>query len=184
LPVAFGAPKDEISQGDLLADVPSALIEDLRYMVQTGEDTFKLDSDPQPRRLDRMYPSNAREVRTFGVVITHDCEIDKPSRRSLVYVALVRPLAGVAEEHREGFRSNTRHRAFYLPANEYLPDESYVDLRRMTPVVGNVIGELPRLACMNEDGRSMLREQLFRFFTRRFLPEEWADWPEEINNEA
>jgi len=113
--------------------------------------------------------------------MTHDCEIDKDPRKALAYVALVRPLRAPAipEEHLAGFRDNTRHRAFYLPANDYLDGETYVDLRRMTPIRVDILLGLPKLATMNGDGRRMLREHLFRFFTRYHLPDDWVDWSED-----
>lgn len=181
MPVEFAAPGDELSQGDLFADVPSLVVHDLRYMVKLDQNAYRLEDDPGQRRADRTYPANAEEARTHGVVLTHDCEVDKQTRKALIHVALVRPLTeqAVAADLHQQFRENTRHRAFYLPPNDFLEGESYVDLRRITAVRGDTLLELPRVASMNEDGRRMLREQLFRFYTRRYLPDEWIEWPEE-----
>jgi hypothetical protein len=181
VPVEFSPPSDELSQGDLFVEVPSVYVQDLRYLVKTADNTFSLQAVAGQRRLDRPYPANAEETRTFGIVLTHDCEIDKEPRRALVHVALVRPLRApdVPEEHLDGFRANTRHRAFYLPTNDYLEGENYADLRRMTPLRVDVLLGLTKLASMNEDGRRMLREHIFRFFTRRYLPDDWIDWPED-----
>jgi hypothetical protein len=181
--VEFSPPSDELSQGDLFADVPSVYVEDLRYLVKTDANAYSLQSASQPRKDDRTYPANAVEARTFGIVITHDCEIDKNLARALVYVALVRKLDDVAEEFRDGFRSNTRHRAFYLPSNEYLNGEHYADLRRMTPIRADALLTLSKVATMNQDGRRMLREHLFRFFSRQFLPSGWVDWPTDADEE-
>lgn len=179
--VEFSPPSEELSQGDLFEGVPSIYVDDLRYLVKTGENLFALQQGAQPRRADRTYPANASEVRSLGVVVTHDCEIDKDVRKALVYSVLVRTLRApdVPEEHLEGFRENRRHRAFYLPANEYLDGENYIDFRRMTPIRADLLLTLPKLASMNEDGKRMLQEHLFRFLTRRLLPDGWAGWPED-----
>jgi hypothetical protein len=181
LAVEFSPPGGEPSQGDLFNAVPSMYAEDLRFMVKTADNAYSLHPEDPQRRNDRTYPANATEARSFGVLLTHDCEIDKQTRKALVHVALVRSLnaPAVPEEHIDGFRTNRRHRAFYLPPNPYLNGENYVDLRRISTLRADVLLTLPKLASMNEDGRRMLREHLFRFFTRRYLPNEWVDWPED-----
>jgi hypothetical protein len=180
LPVEFAAPGDELSQGDLFEEVPSVVVHDLLFMVKSADNAFHLERErPASRRDDRTYPANAEEARAPGIVLSHDCEIDKQTRKTIVHVALVRPLDGVPEEHREGFRRNQRHRAFYLPPNGFLDGENYADLRRITVLRADTLLELTKRASMNEDGRRMLREQVFRFFTRRYLPDDWIDWPEE-----
>jgi hypothetical protein len=181
LAVEFSPPSGELSQGDIFAAVPSAYVEDARFMVKVGPNSYAIQSDSQPRRGDRMYPANAVEARSFALLLTHDCEIDKNARRALAQLSLIRPLRvpDIPEEHIGGFRDNTRHRAFYLPPNDFLVGENYADLRRTTAIRVDALMEFERLASMNEDGRRMLREQLFRFFTRRYLPDAWVDWPED-----
>jgi hypothetical protein len=128
------------------------------------------------------------------VVLTHDCEIDKDDKqKGSILVGLVRPLKAVGSEaNAEGIRQYTRHRAFYLPADTpdaaaeppadaatYLAEEGYIDLRRITSVRRATLDELERKAAMSEDGRLMLQEHLFRFFSRRILPGEWREWESE-----
>jgi hypothetical protein len=176
--VEFGPPQEELGQGDLFGLVPSVYVETLGYMVKLDGNQFRLlQHAPESRHVDRPQPANAKEVRAHGVLLTHDCEIDK-SRGSL-QLALVRQFEGVPEEHRVAFRDNTRHRAFYLPAGDYLDEEAYVDLRRITVISPETLVAFDRLASMNEDGRRMLREQLFRFYTRHYLPGDWTEWPED-----
>ena len=57
--------------------------------------------------------------------------------------------------------------------------EGYADLRIITTTRRDAFEELDRIGSMNEDGRRMLREQLFRFFTRRLLPGDWISWEQE-----
>jgi hypothetical protein len=130
------------------------------------------------RRHDRPYAAYAQEGRGPAIVITHDCEIDKNPSKASVVVAKIRPISGAPEAQREGLRDYTRHRAFYVPAYEQF-EEGYADLRALTMVRREALAGLTRVASMNEDGRQMLREHLFRFFTRRVLPPEWLEWEEE-----
>jgi hypothetical protein len=181
LPLAFVEPAGELSQGDLLLNVPSVYVTDLRYMVERGDaENFRLTREAPRRREDRAHQGNVLEMRKPGVILTHDCEIDKEPTRATLLVGAVRPIAAVNEADREGFRSNTRHRALYLPESPpHLPEESYLDLRCITVLRRDALEQCARVASMNEDGRRLLREQLFRFFTRRYLPDGWVAWPEE-----
>jgi hypothetical protein len=60
-----------------------------------------------------------------------------------------------------------------------LAEECYLDLRRITSIRRGALEQLEREAAMNEDGRLMLQEHLFRFFTRRLLPDDWREWESE-----
>lgn len=194
--VEFGPTGPGLSQGDLIELVPSVWVEDLGYLSKTadGPPRFRLHrKKPEPLKDNQPHPANAMNIRALGVVLTHDCEIDKDDQqRGSILVGLVRPLNSVSgEENQEGIRQYTRHRAFYLPASipvtasegdqapPYLAEEGYVDLRRITSVKRSVLDELERKAGMNDDGRMMLQEHLFRFFTRRLLPLEWRAWEDE-----
>jgi hypothetical protein len=180
LAVEFGAPAELVSQGDLVLAAPSVYVVDLGYLVKIDTNLYRmLQHAPASRRLDRDQPANATEVRRPGIVLTHDCEIDKNHTRASLIVSQVRPLSDVPESDRDGFRDNTRHRAFYLPPGDFLDYESYADLRAITVLRASAFADLERVASMNEDGRRMLREQLFRFYTRRYLPDAWGVWPED-----
>jgi hypothetical protein len=183
MPVEFGPPGLELSQGDLIGLAPSHYSHDLAYMVKIDANPVRFQlraTRPQHMHDDQTHQANARGVRVAGIVLTHDCEIDKDDRvRASILLGLVRPLDGLREEDREGIRQNTRHRAFYLPANQHVEGESYLDLRRVTSVRREALEQLDRQAAMNEDGRSMLQEHLFRFFARRLLPEDWSEWEAE-----
>jgi hypothetical protein len=178
MPVEFGPPGPELSQGDLFDLVPSVYVHDLGYMSKTDTSKYRLlRHRPESFKLEVEHAATAMAIRRPAIVLTHDCEIDKPHSRSTVLMALVRAIDGVPEAHREGFRDYTRHRAFFLPETPYLEGESYADLRAVTTVRRDVLETLKRPASISEDGRRMLREQLFRFFTRRFLPDDWTTWP-------
>src|SRR6202142_4551543 len=116
MPVEFGPPGPELSQGDLFDLVPSVYVHDLGYMSKTDTNKYSLlRNRPESFKLDAEHAATAMAIRRPAIVITHDCEIDKPHSRATLLMASVRPLAKIRKEDREGFRDNTRHRAFYLP---------------------------------------------------------------------
>jgi hypothetical protein len=178
--VAFNAPHQELSQGDLFALAPSLYVKELGFFVRLDRNRYQLQEwQPPTLKVSEEHQAAAAAVRRLAIVLTHDCEIDKSPARASVLLAQVRPLAGVPDDQRQGFRHNTRHRAFYLPQCNHIDQESYADLRAITTIRVAALGSVERIASMNEDGRRMLREQLFRFFTRRYLPRDWPTWPED-----
>jgi hypothetical protein len=181
VPVEFGPPADELSQGDLFEAAPTLYVRSLDFMVQTERGRFKLEHQCPPA-LDpsKEHPANAVAARRFGLVLTHDCEIDKDTTRASFLLVQVRPISAVHADDRSGFENYTRHRAFYLPPGDYLPEGHYADLRVITTLRQDLASVLERVASMNEDGRRMLREHIFRFFTRRYLPADWMTWEEDV----
>ena len=148
-------------------------------MVRLSDVRYEVRPEPQHDPAKK-HQANAVGLWAPAIVLSHDCEIDKNPKRATLLLALARPLDGVPDDAREGFRNNTRQRAFYLGAPEQLDGaEYYADLRIITTIRRVAFDDLDRVATINEDGRRMLREHLFRFFARRVLPEEWLGWQED-----
>lgn len=122
---------------------------------------------------------NAVGARRLGLVIDHDCELDKDDEPRMVHVAQVKPLSGVHPDDRETITSYHQKRMFYLPASGLLGEDHYADFRFITTLTRGVVDELEKIASMNEDGRHLLHFQLFRFLVRKKLPDGWTDWPDE-----
>jgi hypothetical protein len=53
----------------------------------------------------------------------------------------------------------------------------------ITTIRRDALQQLERVASMNSEGRLQLPAHLFRFFTRRTLPPDWVDWPEDEERE-
>jgi hypothetical protein len=190
-----------LSQGDLLRAVPSVYVRSTAYLVATARNNYQVKRQP-PEAVDpaAFAQANAREVvdqqgedawanaiggRRMAIVLSHDCELDKPGDKRYVQTALIRSLEDVPEAFRDGIREYEQKRAFYLPPNDYLEGENFVDLRMITTSRrAEVIDELERVAVMNEDGRVQLRFQLFSFYARKRLPEGWENWPDDVEEEG
>lgn len=104
MPVEFGPPAAELSQGDLFGGVPSAHVESLATLVRLDDRRFELREEaPEQFDLSRKHQVTTSGHRTHAIVLTHDCEIDKNPKRATLLMAAVRSLEAVPEEHRDGF---------------------------------------------------------------------------------
>jgi len=83
-------------------------------------------------------------------------------------VALIRPLAPVADpEHRLIIQQNRNSAFFHLPPGEL--EEAYVDFRRITSLSPAFLDAQDRLAALTPQALLALQAQLFRHFTHRIL---------------
>lgn len=134
--------RSEVSQGDLFSEVPIAYVN---------------INAPQKLRVERV----------LAIILTHDCEYDKPNNHYCL-VARIRSLDHVPTGSQGNIRNHRTRRAFYLPANSGVIAESYVDLRDIDRVAKATIEDLVRngcrLASLSEDGRLALQQQLAMFF--------------------
>ncbi len=100
------------------------------------------------------------------MLITYDCEYDKPSTK-LVMVAGVFALAEVPADRRGNVRKNKIFSTFYLEAADFLT-ESFVDFRYMGLLEKAVVAEEAqsgrRVISLNEEAQLALQEQLSAFF--------------------
>jgi rRNA-processing protein FCF1 len=190
-------PVKRLSQGDVLAAVPSVYVRSLAYLVKEAENKFRLAHKlPDAVKPEAVAQANVREVaetegedafgnavgaRRLGMVISHDCELDKTGAKRYVLMAQIRPLSGVSSDKaRESIRDYDQKRTLYIPENGYLEGEQFVDLRMLTTLRRDeVVDQLKRVASLNEDGRHLLRFQLFRYLARKRLPDDWVTWPDE-----
>ncbi len=104
-------------------------------------------------------------LRVPAILLTQDCEYDKPSTVS-VPVAAILPLSGVASGSQGNVRRNRVASAFYLPPHPLLP-KSYVDIRAIGRVSKSVIAaeaQQERLLSLSEEARPALQRQIAGFF--------------------
>ena len=97
-----------------------------------------------------------------ALLLTYDCEYDKPSTRS-VMVAAVFPLAAVPVERRGNVRNNRVFSTFYLlPHADF--DEAFVDFRHIGQIEKTIVaeraGDGKRLASLSAEAQLALQEQL------------------------
>ena len=130
----------EVSQGDIFTALPLVSAADTQEQVQIQ--------------------------RVPAILLTQDCEYDKPSTVS-VLIAAILPLSGVAAGSQGNVRKNRVASAFYLPSHSLLP-ESYVDIRVIGRISKNlIVAEAQvenRLLSLSEEARLALQRQIAGFF--------------------
>jgi hypothetical protein len=170
--------KAELSQGDLLSPVPTfTSVHPITSLVRANtklkgvNDGWNAASQLKQDKDDLVY-GLARGRYNKVVVLSQDCEIDKPGGKLPVQVAPVMSMSAVPDIHRGAIRELRRFPMFPLEAVPgILDEEGYVDLRMITHINRKIIEETPRIASMNDVGVRALQLQIFAFFTHRTLDE-------------
>ena len=183
----FRAPDPELSQGDIIDDVPHFRVRPPLEIVRTV--TFKGNRKywapfPYPPEEGKTPDAAGKSIQlpafhvkegeylpvlcrfTRGIVLNYDCDLVNEEDHCLI--AIVRPLTGVHEEDRQIIRENRNFNYFFLPRNdEHGLAEAYVDFRQVTCLDPELLVQIGvRKASLTPDGVLALQAQLFRFLTR------------------
>jgi hypothetical protein len=167
----------KLCRGDVFECVPHLLLKDqprpLRPATLPGNKSGFLIEDlpegtlPQPGK-EFVVPAACVVARTM--LLTYDCEIDKP--KSLRTIALVRPLdPKMPQVDRDKVRNNQKLAFFYLPAQDGMLPECYVDFRRVSTISPEWVDRGKKLASLHETARQAMLMRFFLFLTRVRLDE-------------
>lgn len=137
--------REEVSQGDIFNDLV------YRYIYQEP-------SDPDPQIESRVIQA---------MLLTYDCEYDKPDA-AYIYMGEVRPMNEISASTRGHVRSHRVLYTFPLLVHRNLPDESYIDFRRILRFDKNTIAQSSltsqRVVSVTDTAREALRQQMALFF--------------------
>jgi hypothetical protein len=100
-----------------------------------------------------------------AIILTPDCEIDKPKVRRWLVCPVI-PIEAVATENRQNVRDNKIFSRFYLPPFEEILSESFVDFNQISTISAGLLVTVNRTVSLDEEGRSALYAQFTRWFTR------------------
>lgn len=132
--------RDELSQGDVFRTLPV---------------------------VDRR-PNGTRERDVSAVVLSHDCEIDKPESRFVLVVG-IQPGDRIAPDRLGLVRAGRIRSAMHFPGSGPLA-EGFIDFRRLYRVhrdfVDNAMTAGERVASMTDEARDALIAFTMRFFSR------------------
>jgi hypothetical protein len=182
---------DELCQGDIFERVPLAYLKDEPLIIRKATLPGKREGYEvaSPFSLTTSQPKGPILVPascdcTRALLLTFDCEIDKPSTKVLTF-ALIRPLdPTMPEADQTKIRGNRKFAFFFLPAAEGTAPAGYVDFRRLGTVGIEVVKAAARIARLSEASRKAMLFQFFRYLTRIDLykaslppPEEEAEAP-------
>lgn len=161
----------QAQQGDLYKRVPSVIVESRPLRVardfqpghggRTKYTALSEDDDPeQPFDWEKGENVVVRGRIAPGILLTQDCEIDKP--RATFLFAEVRSVAGIPQEDVEVLRRRQKYRAFFLEGQGEMP-HSFVDFGRLTTIDAGALREADRWLSLTEVIRSALREDFAEF---------------------
>jgi hypothetical protein len=113
---------------------------------------------------------------TRAMLLTYDCEIDKPGAQHFT-AALIRPLDPLPEEQKEIIRGNRSFPFFHLPSGNDDLLESYVDFRRQAVVSEQMVQSAKRLGSLADQAWKAMLFQLVRYWTRLEIDFDRLDRP-------
>ena len=106
----------------------------------------------------------------LGMVLSHDCEMDKDSKHR--QVALIRPLGPLPPRDQQTIRENLNFSYCYLPAYSDIIAESYVDFRRITTLHPDYLQNPDRVLSLTGEALNYVKIQFIRYVTRLDLSPE------------
>jgi hypothetical protein len=160
----------DISQGDVFSGVPFTTLKeplthlakgsankgDLIWVPTEGADT----SAATPKHCLAHYRVG------YGIVVSHDCAIDKPNRTTRFLFAPVHPLDTLSPKVQEQVRAQGHMAYMYLPLIGSM-QESCLDLRLVQPIPRDIVASFQRIASLSDEGRERLQSALIVFFVSR-----------------
>ena len=178
-PEAFYRPKDPAPalplQGDIYRLVPSVYIdtrplEIIRTFTATGGTTgCRIHQEDGEAPFDGFRWDDERFVargsRAFGVLLSHDCEIENEQKHRIL--GLIRPWANLSSASQANVLGGAHYCFYHLePSAERQLPESYVDFRRLTTVRPEMLREEDRIMSMTDRARDGLAEAFLRYVLR------------------
>jgi hypothetical protein len=163
----------ETSQGDIYADVPfTAATTPLTFLQYTeigkGKSGWaETDKPVVQKKTARMHALSAYRPR-HGVLLSHDCEIDKARERPRLLFAPVAPIADLPEKTRAIVLAQGHLALAPLPE---IPNvgSCYADLRGISTIPTEALSGSTRVASMTDNARLRLGAYMVAFLLRKRL---------------
>lgn len=162
--------RGDLSQGDVLGPLdyfsPFWPLKHLRHTPLRGNTVGWAESEERVKGKTGLFHVLGHTKAGPGIIVSHDCEIDKPNKGSRIQVAHIIELKDVPEELANKIRQQQSFRYMPLPGIPNFGDCA-VDFRMITPFPADVVFEVPRVASLTDDARIRLQAAMWAFFTRR-----------------
>ena len=165
-----------LSQGDIYTDLPfgSPILPLTHLSKGTSKKNSAIWTPSVPNNPLPQYQTNhalfAYRV-AHGIVVSHDCAIDKPARTSRILFAPVVTLTVLDTAAQETIRQQAHLAAMLLPDVPSVGD-AYVDLKAITPFPLELILERTKIASLTDPARDRLQQALVAFLVYRQKPPE------------
>ena len=160
-------PQPEISQGDILDLAPNVYLDrPLLALKNETEAIYSAYGEPFEHFQDKTGQSIiAKCKRARAIVVTHDCEIDKPAV-ARYHICPVVPLSHLSSKMQDQVKRNRVYSRYFLPSFRDLRQDSFVDFNQISTVDRDLIAATKRLLTLSDLGRRGLYAQFIRWATR------------------
>lgn len=170
----YESPRPEISQGDILQLLPHvSLDKPLLSLHKEGETetVFRATGEPYTNFNDKDGQTViAKCKRTKAILISHDCEIEKPQVKNWLVCPVV-PMDKLQPKNHDLLKRNRIFSMLYLPRFNRLLIDSFVDFNHVTTLDSEFIKSSNRIISLSDIGRRALYVQFIRWLTRWELRE-------------
>jgi hypothetical protein len=163
----YEAPREKLSQGDILEFLPSShLVPPLRALFPREDGAFSAEADSHPSFDDkRGQPILATCRRAKALLLTYDCEIDKPSIKNWIICPVV-PLSATPGAAHTDIKKNKVFHLLHLPKYRDVLEESVAVLNHVTTLERGFVEQARRIVSLSDLGRRALYAQHIRWLTR------------------
>lgn len=170
----YETPRPQISQGDIFELLPHLCLNRPLSALSKEAETetiFRAHGEPYPSFDDK----DGQDVlatckRAKGIVVTHDCEIDKPQVSHWLICPVV-PAGRLRPENLDRLKRNRIYSMLYLPRIGDTLVDSFVDFNRITTLDTEFLTNVKRIVSLSDTGRRALYVQFIRWLTRWELRE-------------
>ena len=168
-----GQVRPDLSQGDIVGPIPIVSVTyPPKYLQKNnfrGNISGLLESLEVKKEKDGRISVFSAGHLMWGIVLSHDCDVDKPKENKTVLVASIGRIEDVPQEHQETITSQSNIPRMFLPSVPSIGD-CYAALRTTVYVPRDLVDSAPRIASMSDQARDFLQARIVAFFTRRKLP--------------
>jgi hypothetical protein len=168
----YDPPRAEISQGDILARLPNAhLVPPLQALFERTDGAMAIESEAHPEFNDKQGQRVIASCkRARALLLTYDCEIDKPAVRNWIVLPII-PLSFIPGGSHGDAKKNKIFSLLYLPGYRNVLEDSLVVLNHPTTLDREFIQTATRILSLSDIGRRALYAQYIRWLTRWQLNE-------------
>lgn len=163
----YETPREQPSQADIVEFLPHIFLDSPLYALNK-EDESKFTASIHP--FASFDDKNGQAVlatckRQKAILLSNDCEIDKPHVLRWI-VSPVVPILKLGTENRDRVRRNRVYAMFHLPRYHDVLEESFVDFNQATTLNTEIVKAGHRIVSLSDAGRQGLYAQFIRWFTR------------------
>jgi hypothetical protein len=170
----YESPRPEISQGDILELLPHISLDRPVFALHKEGETetvFRATGEPYIDFDDKDGQAViAKCKRSKAILISHDCEVDKPQVKKWLICPVV-AMEKLQPKNHDLLKRNRIFSMLYLPKFEKILVDSFVDFNHFTTLDSEFIKSGKRIISLSDTGRRALFVQFIRWLTRWELRE-------------